>query len=100
MARDTPREPTDSALDELFHYPDRVPLVYWRQFSGARSAVLLTGSAGVLGFVTGLSHLSQGETAFDGPLAPDDRIVVEGLQALRPGIPVRIQAGDGTRAEG
>jgi len=59
----------DAALEELFHPDERVPFVYWRQFSGAKTAVLLTGGTAVLAFITGLSHLSQGVVAFDGPLA-------------------------------
>jgi voltage-gated potassium channel len=59
----------DAALRELFSHGERVPLVYWREFSGAKTAVLATGAVGVLAFVTGLSHLSQGTVSLDGPLA-------------------------------
>jgi voltage-gated potassium channel len=59
----------DTALEELFHRSERVPLVYWREFSGARTVVLLTGAAAVLAFVAGLSHLSRGSFAPTGPLA-------------------------------
>ena len=58
----------DAALRELFSHGERVPLVYWRRFSGAKTAVLATGTVAVLSFVTGLSHLSQGTAGFDGPL--------------------------------
>ncbi|WP_251342546.1 NAD-binding protein [Haloplanus halophilus] len=69
MATDTPDQPSETALDELFHRPDRVPLVYWRTFSGVRTAVWVTGAAAVLAFVAGLSHLSQGSFVPAGPLA-------------------------------
>ncbi|WP_338737814.1 NAD-binding protein [Haloplanus salilacus] len=69
MASDTPGPPTDAALEELFRQPERVPLVYWRAFSGASTAVLAVGTAAVLAFLTGLSHLSQGAGAPAGPLA-------------------------------
>ena len=70
MASDSP-EASDSALQELFYRQEQVPLVYWQQLSGAKTAVLLTGTVAVLSFVTGLSHLSQGASlTFDGPLAP------------------------------
>lgn len=70
VARDTPETPPDSALQELFYYTERVPLVYWHRFSGAKTAVLLTGAVAVLSFITGLSHLSQGTGQLNGPLAP------------------------------
>jgi voltage-gated potassium channel len=69
VATDPPETPGDTALDELFHQPEQVPLVYWRAFSGSKTAVLLTGAAAVLAFVAGLSHLSQGGVAPAGPLA-------------------------------
>jgi voltage-gated potassium channel len=59
----------DAALRELFSHGERVPLVYWRRFSGAKATVLATGAVGILAFITGLSHLSQGGVPFDGPLA-------------------------------
>jgi voltage-gated potassium channel len=59
----------DAALRELFSHGERVPLVYWRRFSGAKTTVLATGAVGILAFITGLSHLSQGTLVFDGPLA-------------------------------
>jgi len=69
VATDSPDPSTDTALEELFHRPDRVPLVYWRAFSGARTAVLVTGAAAILAFVAGLSRLSQGSVDPTGPLA-------------------------------
>jgi voltage-gated potassium channel len=69
VATDSPETPGDTALDELFHQPEQVPLVYWRSFSGSKTAVLLTGAAAVLAFVAGLSHLSQGGVTPTGPLA-------------------------------
>jgi voltage-gated potassium channel len=59
----------DAALRELFSHGERVPLVYWRRFSGAKTTVIATGAVGILAFITGLSHLSQGAVVFDGPLA-------------------------------
>lgn len=70
MASDSPERATDSALEELFHHGDVVPLVYWHRFSGAKSTVLLTATTAILAFITGLSHLSQGTVGFYGPLAP------------------------------
>ena len=69
MSTDPSETPGDTALDELFHQPEQVPLVYWRAFSGSKTAVLLTGAAAVLTFVAGLSHLSQGGATPAGPLA-------------------------------
>jgi voltage-gated potassium channel len=69
VASDTPDRPSDRALQELFHRPERVPLVYWREFSGARAAVWVTSAAAVLAFTAGLSHLSQGAVGPTGPLA-------------------------------
>jgi voltage-gated potassium channel len=69
VATDSADPPDDTALEELFHRPDRVPLVYWRAFSGARTAVWVTGAAAALAFIAGLSHLSQGTVAPTGPLA-------------------------------
>jgi len=66
---DSPDPSSDTALDELFHQPEQVPLVYWRAFAGARTAVLLAGGAAALAFVAGLSHLSQGGLTPTGPLA-------------------------------
>jgi voltage-gated potassium channel len=79
VARDTPETPTDSALHELFHSSERVPFVYWREFSGARMAVLLASGLAVLAFITGLSDLSQAVVRLDGPLAglvPGDGSIV------------------------
>lgn len=81
VASDTPETEMDSALVELFHHGERVPFVYWRRFSGARTTVLLTGGVAVLAFVTGLSHFSEERVAFDGPLAA---IVPPGSATLVP----------------
>lgn len=70
VASDPPDSQMDTALDELFHRNDRVPFVYWRRVSGARTTVLLVGTVAVLAFITGLSHLSQDTVRFTGPLAP------------------------------
>ncbi|MDG5820475.1 NAD-binding protein [Natronococcus sp. A-GB7] len=79
MGADTP-DPSEPALERLFYRSERVRLVYWGEFSGAKAAVWLTGLAAVLSFITGLSNLSQPEPAFDGPLA-----------AAIPGDPVFLQ---------
>jgi len=58
----------DAALDELFDHAERVQLVEWSAFSGAKISVLLLGTVAVVAFVTGLSDLSGGPVALDGPL--------------------------------
>lgn len=67
MSGDT-TPPSDTALERLFYHGEKVRLVYWREFSGAKTAVLLTSLVAVLAFVTGLSNLSR-ELRYDGPLA-------------------------------
>ena len=52
VSEDAPDVPRDSALEELFYSTDRVRFVYWRQFSGAKPTVVLTGVAALLSFVT------------------------------------------------
>ena len=69
MSGDAPDAPEQSALETLFYHTDSVRFVHWRQFSGAKPTVLLTGLVAVLSFVTGLSNLSQPTLALDGPLA-------------------------------
>jgi voltage-gated potassium channel len=69
VSGDTPDAGSDSALEELFYGPERVRFVYWRQFSGAKSTVLLTGLLTLLSFVTGLSNLSREGLVLGGPLA-------------------------------
>ena len=69
MTTDAPRPPSDTALDELFHQSEPVPLVYWRAFSGVKTAVLLAGGTAVLTFVAGLSQFSRGSVMPTGPLA-------------------------------
>jgi len=59
----------DSAIEDLFYPHERVPFVDWGGFSGAQTAVWLTGVVTVLAFVTGLSNLSQTTVTLDGPLA-------------------------------
>ena len=70
MSGSAPDAPEQSALEKLFYHRDSVRFVYWRQFSGAKPTVLLTGLIAVLSFVTGLSNLSQAALAVHGPLAP------------------------------
>jgi voltage-gated potassium channel len=70
VAGDTSGSRPESALDELFYQTDRVPFVYWREFSGARTTVAMVGVVALLAFITGLSDLSQGHVTLDGPLAP------------------------------
>lgn len=79
MGADTP-DPSEPALERLFYRSERVQLVYWEEFSGAKASVLLTELVTVLSFVTGLSNLSQPDATFDGPLA-----------AAFPGDPVFLQ---------
>jgi voltage-gated potassium channel len=85
VAGDTPdtfgADARDAALRELFDHEERVPLVYWRRFSGARTTVLLAGVVAALAFVTGLSHLSRGTVALDGPVGPWLPPGLEGLVA-------------------
>ncbi|PSP83973.1 potassium channel protein [Halobacteriales archaeon QS_1_68_17] len=69
MAGDSPDRPADSALEELFYHTDSVPFVYWREFTGAKTTVLLTATIAVLSFIVGLSDLSQQSVQLDGPLA-------------------------------
>jgi len=70
VAGDTSGSRPESALDELFYQAERVPFIYWREFSGARTTVGMVGVVALLAFVTGLSDLSQGQVPLDGPLAP------------------------------
>jgi voltage-gated potassium channel len=59
----------DTALETVFYHTDSVRFVHWRQFSGAKPTVVLSGFITVLTFVTGLSNLSKGTPPLDGPLA-------------------------------
>lgn len=68
MASDT-TDPSESALERLFYHTDRVRFVELDAFSGAKTAVLLTGFIAVLTFLTGLSNLSRPDVVADGPLA-------------------------------
>jgi voltage-gated potassium channel len=70
VAGDTSGSRPESALDDLFYQAERVPFIYWREFSGARTTVGMVGVVALLAFVTGLSDLSQGQVPLDGPLAP------------------------------
>jgi len=69
VSGDTSDRQQDTALERLFYHTDSVRFVHWREFSGAKPTVLLTGAITLLSFVTGLSNLSQGAT-LQGPLAP------------------------------
>jgi len=69
VSGDTPDASPDSALEELFYRTDRVRFVHWRQFSGAKPTVLLTGVATILSFITGLSNLGREALVLGGPLA-------------------------------
>lgn len=68
MASDTP-DSSEPALERLFYHSERIRLIHLEEFSGAKTAVLLTGFVAVLTFVTGLSNLSQPGVTYDGPLA-------------------------------
>jgi voltage-gated potassium channel len=61
--------PKQSALEKLFYRTDSVRFIYWRQFSGAKPTVVLTGLITLLSFITGLSNLSQPSIELAGPLA-------------------------------
>jgi voltage-gated potassium channel len=67
-AREQGSDSADAALDELFDHAERVQLVEWSAFSGAKVSVLLLATVAVVAFVTGLSDLSQGAVSLDGPL--------------------------------
>ncbi|MFC6838045.1 NAD-binding protein [Halomarina ordinaria] len=66
---DAPNEPGDRAVEEVFYTAERVALVEWRQFSGAKPTVLVTGVVALLAFVTGLSNMSEATVTLGGPLA-------------------------------
>ena len=61
--------PVQRAIEEIFYPAERIPLVEWREFSGAKSTVALTGVLALLSFVTGLSNLSRSALTLAGPLA-------------------------------
>ncbi|MFB6298140.1 MAG: NAD-binding protein [Salinirussus sp.] len=63
-------ETPEEAIEEVFYPHERIPLINWRQFSGAKPTVVLTGVIALFAFVTGLSNLSQEAIALNGPLAP------------------------------
>jgi voltage-gated potassium channel len=69
VSGDTSEQRRDTALEKLFSPTDRVRFVNWREFSGAKPAVVLTGIITLVSFITGLSNLSQG-ARLEGPLAP------------------------------
>lgn len=69
MSGESPESRPDSTIEKVFHRQDRVRFVYWRRFSGAKAAVLLTALVTLLSFVTGLSTLSQDVLVLEGPLA-------------------------------
>jgi len=69
VATDPSEGEADSSLHELFYHEERVRLIYWQQFSGAKTAVLLTALTTILSFVTGLSTLSQSVLVLEGPVA-------------------------------
>jgi len=61
----------ERAFEKVFYPTERIPLVEWGEFSGAKPTVVLVGAVTLLSFVTGMSNLSQPPTvvALDGPLA-------------------------------
>jgi len=69
VATDVPEDGRESTLEKLFYHTDRIPFIYWRDFSDSKTTVLLTALTAVLLFVTGLSTLSQETVALEGPLA-------------------------------
>ncbi|PSP28128.1 potassium channel protein [Halobacteriales archaeon QH_2_65_14] len=66
---DSPEGQSDVSLEKVFYHRETTRLVHWREFSGARTAVLLTLLVTVLTFITGLSTLSQEKLVLEGPLA-------------------------------
>jgi voltage-gated potassium channel len=58
----------EPALEEVFYPADRIPFVDWTSVTGGKTAVLLVGGVALLSFLTGLSNLSAGTTAMNGPL--------------------------------
>lgn len=70
VAPDRSETRPESALEALFYHTDSVRFVYWEEFSGAKSTVLLTGLVAVAAFVTGLSQLGRETVVLEGPLAP------------------------------
>jgi voltage-gated potassium channel len=68
---DAPNDPPtqEPALEEVFYPTDRIPFVEWGAFTGGKSTVLLVGGITLLSFLTGLSNLSRGTVAMDGPLS-------------------------------
>ena len=69
MATDSSDSGQDSVLERVFYPEKRIQLLYWQDFSGARTTVLLMAAITVLTFITGLSTLSQEELVLEGPLA-------------------------------
>ena len=68
MASDAPEQPSDSAVEELFDHAEPVRLVDWGSFAGPKTSVVLLATVAVVAFVSGLSHLSQGQLELAGPL--------------------------------
>jgi voltage-gated potassium channel len=69
VSRESSDLPPDATLEKVFYHREQVRLFYWREFSGAKTAVLLVALITILSFVTGLSTLGQEELVLDGPLA-------------------------------
>ncbi|QAU13987.1 potassium channel protein [Halorubrum sp. BOL3-1] len=61
--------PVQRAIKEIFYPAERISLVEWREFSGAKSTVSLTAVLTLVSFVTGLSNLSRSSVTLAGPLA-------------------------------
>lgn len=70
MNSDSSSESGEAPLETIFYRSERVPLVYWERFSGAKATVGLISVIAILAFVSGLSILSQEEIALEGPMAP------------------------------
>lgn len=66
---DSQGQPDERPFEAVFYPTERVPLVAWREISGAKPAVILLAALTVIGFVTGLSNLSQAVPTLDGPIA-------------------------------
>lgn len=68
MTNDRADRPTQDPLETLFYHTDRVRLVHWERFSGARFAIILVGIIAVFSFISGLSTLTQPEIVLRGPV--------------------------------
>lgn len=62
-------EQREAALETIFYRAERVPLVYWGRFSGAKATVGFVAVIAIVAFISGLSLMSQETISLEGPLA-------------------------------